>query len=129
MVARRAQDRFRGRARACILDGHFVGERNAGIGDVDISVANADGSGLRRLTRGPGVDCAPAWSPDGRKIAFQRSLVRREGDRVVGVDFDIYVINADGSEEQKLTGDGAERRQPALVARRTEDRLLERPRR
>ncbi len=47
----------------------------------------------------------PAWSPDGRKIAFQRSLVRREGDRVVGFDFDIYVINADGSEEQNLTGD------------------------
>ena len=90
----------------CILDGHFVSERNAGTGDVDISVANADGSGLRRVTRGPGVDCAPAWSPDGRKIAFQRSLVRREGDRVVGFDFDIYVINADGSEEQNLTGDG-----------------------
>ena len=90
----------------CILDGHFVSERNAGTGDVDISVANADGSGLRRVTRSPGVDCAPAWSPDGRKIAFQRSLVRREGDRVVGFDFDIYVINADGSEEQNLTDDG-----------------------
>ena len=90
----------------CVLDSHFVSERNAGTGDVDISVANADGSGLRWVTRGPGVDCAPAWSPDGRKIAFQRSLVRREGDRVVGFDFDIYVINADGSEEQNLTGDG-----------------------
>jgi Tol biopolymer transport system component len=89
----------------CILDFHFVDERNAGIGDVDISVTNADGSGLRRLTRDPAVDCAPAWSPDGRKIAFQRSFVRREGDRVVGLDFDVYVINADGSGEQKLTDD------------------------
>ncbi len=113
----------------CILDGHFVNERNAGTGDVDISVANADGSGQRRVTRGPGVDCAPAWSPDGRKIAFQRSLVRKEGDKVVGFDFDIYVINADGSEEQNLTGDGLSAGSPALVARRTEDRLLERPRR
>jgi Tol biopolymer transport system component len=90
---------------ACILDFHYVGGRNAGTGDVDISVANADGSGLRRLTRGPGVDCAPVWSPDGRKIAFQRSLVRREGDKVVGADYDIYVINADGSGERNLTGD------------------------
>ena len=93
---------------ACILDIHrvsFVSERNVGTRDVDISVANADGSGLRRLTRGPGVDCAPVWSPDGQKIAFQRLLVRGEGDKIVGFDFDVYVINADGSEEQNLTGD------------------------
>ena len=45
------------------------------------------------------------WSPDGRKIAFQRVLVRREGDKIVGVDFDVYVINADGSEERNLTRD------------------------
>ena len=45
------------------------------------------------------------WSPNGQKIAFTRSLVRREGDKVVGVDFDVYVINADGSEERNLTGD------------------------
>ena len=96
---------FQSGSGTCILDGHFVSERNAGTGDVDISVANADGSGLRRVTSGPGVDCAPAWSPDGRKIAFQRSLVRREGDRVVGYDFDIYVINANSSEERNLTGD------------------------
>ena len=46
----------------CILDIHrvnFVSERDVGTRDVDISVANADGSGLRRLTRGPGVDCNP----------------------------------------------------------------------
>jgi len=97
----------------CILDFHFVGGRNADSGDVDISVANADGSGLRRLTRGPAVDCAPAWSPDGRKIAFQRTLVRTEEDRVVGVDFDVYVINADGSEERNLTGDGLSAGGPA----------------
>ena len=87
-----------------------MSERNAGTSDVDISVANADGSGLRRLTRDPAVDCAPVWSPDGRKIAFQRLLVRREGDKIVGFDFDVYVINADGSGEQNLTGDAAERR-------------------
>ena len=89
----------------CILDGHFVSGRGVDIGDVDIYVANADGSGRQRLTRGPAVDCAPVWSPDGRKIAFQRSLVRREGDRVVGFDFDVYVINGDGSGERNLTGD------------------------
>ena len=87
-----------------------MSERSVAPGDVDISVANADGSGRRRLTRGPGVDCDPVWSPDGRKIAFQRLLVRGEGDKIVGFDFDVYVINADGSEERNLTGDALSER-------------------
>ena len=37
----------------------------------DIYVMNADGSGTRRLTHNAGYDGEPAWSPDGRKIAFQ----------------------------------------------------------
>jgi TolB protein len=44
---------------------------------------NADGSGLRRLTHNPARDGSPAWSPDGRKIAF---LSRGE----------VHVVNADG---------------------------------
>ena len=73
--------------------------------DSDIYVMNADGSGTENLTRGPKLDGSPAWSPDGRKIAFQR---------VVGVipcgtggcgpaESDIYVMNADGSEQRNLT--------------------------
>ena len=57
-----------------------------------IRVVNADGSGLRRLTReGRGT---PAWSPDGRRIAF---VSRRDGN------LEIYVMNADGSGQRRLT--------------------------
>jgi Tol biopolymer transport system component len=64
-------------------------------------VLNADGSGLRDLTRnlggswGPGAGPAsdPVWSPDGKMLAFVR-LNTRHG---------VYVINADGSAVRNLT--------------------------
>ena len=55
---------------------------------------NADGSGQRRLTQMPGHDGFPAWSPDGRKIAF---LNIRDGK---GED---YVVDAHGSGQRNLT--------------------------
>ncbi len=38
-------------------------------GNGDIYVMNADGSNVTRLTNDP-ANFLPAWSPDGRKIAF-----------------------------------------------------------
>ncbi len=61
--------------------------------DWDISIANLDGSGQRRLT-GRGDDAAPAWSPDGSRIAYTSN---RDGDD------DIFIMNADGSNPVNLT--------------------------
>jgi Tol biopolymer transport system component len=65
-------------------------------------VMNADGSGKRTLTRSAWNIEAPAWSPDGRKLAFERRvspLVKGQ----CACDIDLFVVNADGSAQQNLT--------------------------
>ena len=73
----------------------FVGMQ-AGLGDVYL--VNADGSGLRRLTRTRGDRFAtlPVWSPDGRRIAFARLATQPRRTT-------IFVANVDGSGERALT--------------------------
>jgi Tol biopolymer transport system component len=58
----------------------------------ELYVMNADGTGLKRLTRNRGDDHAPSWSPDGRLIAFA-------SDRnYPGVgSHELYTIRPDGS--------------------------------
>jgi Tol biopolymer transport system component len=65
----------------------------------DIYVMNADGTNVRRLTTSPGGRNTgnPAWSPDGRQIAFNSN---RDGQPS---DIYIYVMSADGSAIRQLT--------------------------
>lgn len=63
-------------------------------GEVQIYVVNAAGTGLRRLTSGPGRKMGPVWSPDGRRIAFVW-----EGPGGT----QIAVMNEDGSGMRRLT--------------------------
>jgi Tol biopolymer transport system component len=39
-------------------------------GTADLYVVDADGAGVRRLTRGVSVFSKPSWSPDGKRLAF-----------------------------------------------------------
>jgi dipeptidyl aminopeptidase/acylaminoacyl peptidase len=59
-----------------------------------IHVANADGSGAFQLTHGDKSATAPAWSPDGRWIAF---LSSRSGKS------NIWRIRVDGGEAEQIT--------------------------
>jgi len=61
-----------------------------------ILVMNADGSGNHGLVTTPGRNRNPAWLTDGTRIAFA-SDTGRQGT------WDIYVMNADGTQRTRLT--------------------------
>ena len=72
-------------------------------GNGEIYLMNPDGKRLRRLTRHPQYDSAPAWSPDGQKITF---LSFRDEHRIQArgmILSDIYVMNPDGTNPINLT--------------------------
>lgn len=74
-------------------------------GKSDLFVMNADGSGRRPVLQTPGAgEGAPAFSPTGDEIAYDTD---RDGN------FEIYVMNANGSNPHRLTDHPARDLAPA----------------
>jgi Tol biopolymer transport system component len=83
-------------------------------GDLDIYTMNADGSGVKRLTRELGYDGGPFFSPDGRWIVYRGHHPRAAEDvtrykELLGQELvepmlmDLYVMRADGSRQRQIT--------------------------
>lgn len=66
------------------------GLRNSELMRLELSTGT-----INRLSHNDSYDTHPAWSPDGRRIIFV-------SDRDITADFNIYVMNVDGSDAKVL---------------------------
>jgi TolB protein len=83
-------------------------------GDLDIYTMNVDGTSVRRLTNSVGYDGGPFFSPDGKRIVYRayhptdstelaqyRELLSQSIVRPNKME--IWVMNADGSNQHQIT--------------------------
>jgi Tol biopolymer transport system component len=69
----------------------------------ELAVANADGSGLRRLTSTPGaLELLPSWDPSGQRLAFTKIKAAGGLAALLGIGDSIMEINADGTCPTKI---------------------------
>lgn len=72
-------------------------------GDLDIYVADIDGSNVIKVTDLPGANWAPFFHPDGQRILFSSNHhTLDDGGRV----FDIFMVNLDGTGLEQITHSG-----------------------
>lgn len=76
-------------------DGKLVAFRRNSYapGGAGIFVTSSEGKSVLQLTQHPG-DCCPAWSPDGKNLAFTR---------IAADEYAIYVVSAKGGTPKKIS--------------------------
>jgi Tol biopolymer transport system component len=86
-------------------------------GDLDIYTMSVDGRNVKRLTRTLGYDGGPFFSPDGKQIVYRAWHPQSAADStdyvaLLGQDMvrpsrmEIWVMNADGSNQRRVTNLG-----------------------
>ena len=83
---------------------------NNGTSGSEIYLANVDGTGRVNLTNFQGDDLQPAWSPDGKRLAF---VCFRNPNGDFSANQRICVINGDGTGFQVLTETSTDEYSPA----------------
>ena len=82
-------------------------------GNPEIYVMDADGRNQRNITNHPDRDYSPSWSPDGKRIAFSSERDGHPDRRPGWITSEIYVMDADGGNQQNITNHPNSDRSPA----------------
>ena len=93
----------------------FTSERD---GDLELYSMDIDGKNVKRLTNEPGYDGGAFFSPDNKMIVYRGShpadpaLVQRDKEflkqhMIVPITFELWTMNADGSNKHQVTKLGA----------------------
>ncbi len=89
-------------------DGKKIAFEGGVDGQLSIHVIDIDGKNLTKLTNTPPDvdynDERPIWSPDGSTIAFFSNRAELRAEQPVSLQ--VYVMNADGSAQRRITHEG-----------------------
>ena len=87
-------------------------------GDLEIYTMKIDGTNIRRLTNQVGYDGGAFFSPDNQRIVYRANHLQKKEDVQAYQDLlaknivepsnlEIFVMNADGSDQRQVTANGA----------------------
>ncbi len=89
----------------------FTSERS---GDLELYSMDTDGKNIKQLTDAVGYDGGAFYSPDSKMVVYRRSTPKNEAEvaryksllaqhLIVPTTFEIWVMNADGSNKRQIT--------------------------
>lgn len=89
-------------------DAELLGQALVRPSRMEITVCKRDGTGFRKVTNNGAANFAPYWTPDDKRIVFSSNVkgmeeMQKTGNHVAARNFDIFLMNEDGSGLEQLT--------------------------
>lgn len=89
-------------------DAELLGQQLVRPSHMEITVCKRDGSGFHQVTGNGAANFGPYWTPDDKRIIFSSNVrgmekMRETGDHTAARNFDLFLINEDGTGLEQVT--------------------------